>query len=143
MLLRERTVRRVLILDLDVHQARARLIRPRDACSQPLTLPEDCAARSHAAPTRVCVVCRECSVACTLPVGAWQWVARQVKAEAGGSVKRHACLQGDGTAFIFQGRPEVFTFSVHGEGNFPARKQAGLRLSCTPCFCSWRLASYS
>ena len=35
------------------------------------------------------------------------------------------CLfeQGDGTAFIFQDRPEVFTLSMHGEGNFPARKQ--------------------
>lgn len=32
-------------------------------------------------------------------------------------------MQGDGNAFIFQDDPAVFTFSVHGEGNFPARKQ--------------------
>lgn len=31
--------------------------------------------------------------------------------------------QGDGTAFIFEGEPRVFTMSIHGEGNFPARKQ--------------------
>lgn len=31
--------------------------------------------------------------------------------------------QGDGNALIFQDDPAVFTFSVHGEGNFPARKQ--------------------
>ena len=31
--------------------------------------------------------------------------------------------QGDGTASIFAGRPEVFTFSAHGRHNFPFRKQ--------------------
>ncbi len=31
--------------------------------------------------------------------------------------------QGDGTAFIFDREPRVFTFSMHGAGNFPARKQ--------------------
>lgn len=31
--------------------------------------------------------------------------------------------QGDGTAFIFQGDPSVFTFSMHCEVNFPGRKQ--------------------
>ena len=31
--------------------------------------------------------------------------------------------QGDGTAFIFQGDPSVFTFSVHCGINFPGRKQ--------------------
>jgi acetoin utilization deacetylase AcuC-like enzyme len=31
--------------------------------------------------------------------------------------------QGDGTASIFQGDERVFTFSMHGERNFPARKQ--------------------
>jgi acetoin utilization deacetylase AcuC-like enzyme len=30
--------------------------------------------------------------------------------------------QGDGTAFIFEHEPAVFTFSIHGEKNFPARK---------------------
>jgi acetoin utilization deacetylase AcuC-like enzyme len=30
--------------------------------------------------------------------------------------------QGDGTAFIFEREPAVFTFSIHGEKNFPARK---------------------
>jgi acetoin utilization deacetylase AcuC-like enzyme len=30
--------------------------------------------------------------------------------------------QGDGTAFIFETEPTVFTFSIHGEKNFPARK---------------------
>jgi acetoin utilization deacetylase AcuC-like enzyme len=33
--------------------------------------------------------------------------------------------QGDGTAAIFAGDPSVFTFSVHCERNYPARKQAG------------------
>lgn len=31
--------------------------------------------------------------------------------------------QGDGTAFIFQNQPEVFTFSMHCEANFPSKKQ--------------------
>ncbi len=31
--------------------------------------------------------------------------------------------QGDGTAFIFQDDPRVFTFSMHCEANFPGRKQ--------------------
>lgn len=31
--------------------------------------------------------------------------------------------QGDGTAFIFQDDPAVFTFSMHCESNFPFRKQ--------------------
>ena len=32
--------------------------------------------------------------------------------------------QGDGTAYIFLQDPQVFTFSIHCEKNFPARKQA-------------------
>ena len=32
--------------------------------------------------------------------------------------------QGDGTAAIFEGDASVFTFSMHGRGNFPFRKQA-------------------
>lgn len=32
-------------------------------------------------------------------------------------------MQGDGTAFIFQGRKDVFTLSMHAANNFPARKQ--------------------
>lgn len=31
--------------------------------------------------------------------------------------------QGDGTAYIFQGDPSVFTFSMHCEVNFPGQKQ--------------------
>ncbi|MFL6450624.1 MAG: histone deacetylase [Bryobacteraceae bacterium] len=31
--------------------------------------------------------------------------------------------QGDGTAAIFDGNPDVFTLSLHGERNFPFRKQ--------------------
>ena len=30
--------------------------------------------------------------------------------------------QGDGTAFIFENEPRVFTWSVHGEKNFPVRR---------------------
>ncbi len=30
--------------------------------------------------------------------------------------------QGDGTAFIFEDEPAVFTFSMHGEKNYPVRK---------------------
>ncbi len=33
--------------------------------------------------------------------------------------------QGNGTAAIFRDDPSVFTLSIHGEGNFPFRKQAG------------------
>jgi acetoin utilization deacetylase AcuC-like enzyme len=33
--------------------------------------------------------------------------------------------QGDGTAFIFQDEPRVFTFSMHGEKNYPARRGPG------------------
>ncbi len=32
-------------------------------------------------------------------------------------------MQGDGTAFIFQDREDVFTLSMHAANNFPARKQ--------------------
>jgi acetoin utilization deacetylase AcuC-like enzyme len=44
-----------------------------------------------------------------------------------GSVKRILVVdldvhQGDGTAFIFEQEPAVFTFSMHGEKNFPVRK---------------------
>ncbi|XP_037778695.1 uncharacterized protein SYNPCC7002_A1628-like [Penaeus monodon] len=31
--------------------------------------------------------------------------------------------QGDGTAFIFQNRPDIFTLSLHCQNNFPLRKQ--------------------
>jgi len=31
--------------------------------------------------------------------------------------------QGDGTAAIFAGTPDIFTFSMHAESNFPARKK--------------------
>ena len=33
--------------------------------------------------------------------------------------------QGDGTAALCAGDPSVFAFSMHGAGNYPARKQAG------------------
>jgi acetoin utilization deacetylase AcuC-like enzyme len=33
--------------------------------------------------------------------------------------------QGDGTAAIFSGDPSVFTLSLHGQNNFPFRKQIG------------------
>jgi acetoin utilization deacetylase AcuC-like enzyme len=33
--------------------------------------------------------------------------------------------QGNGTAFIFRGSPEVFTLSVHGANNYPFRKEPG------------------
>lgn len=36
---------------------------------------------------------------------------------------QHLSMQGDGTAFIFQGRKDVFTLSMHAANNFPARKQ--------------------
>ena len=45
-----------------------------------------------------------------------------------GRIRRAAVVdldvhQGDGTAAIFEGDPEVLTLSVHGERNFPFRKQ--------------------
>ena len=47
-----------------------------------------------------------------------------------GSVRRPFVIdldvhQGDGTAAIFAGIPEVFTFSIHGRNNYPRRKVAG------------------
>jgi acetoin utilization deacetylase AcuC-like enzyme len=49
-------------------------------------------------------------------------------ARANGRVKRGLIIdldvhQGDGTAAIFQGDRDVFTLSLHGERNFPFRKQ--------------------
>jgi acetoin utilization deacetylase AcuC-like enzyme len=45
-----------------------------------------------------------------------------------GLIRRAAVIdldvhQGDGTAEIFQGDPDVFTLSIHGESNFPFRKK--------------------
>jgi len=45
-----------------------------------------------------------------------------------GSAERIAVIdcdvhQGNGTAVVFQDDPTVFTFSIHGEKNFPARKE--------------------
>jgi acetoin utilization deacetylase AcuC-like enzyme len=47
---------------------------------------------------------------------------------AAGKVRRAAVIdldvhQGDGTAAIFAGDPDVFTLSLHGGSNFPFRKQ--------------------
>jgi acetoin utilization deacetylase AcuC-like enzyme len=51
--------------------------------------------------------------------------ARAVQADAG--LARVAVIdcdvhQGNGTAAIFEGDPDVYTFSMHGERNYPARK---------------------
>jgi acetoin utilization deacetylase AcuC-like enzyme len=52
--------------------------------------------------------------------------ARTMQAE--GRARRIAIIdtdvhQGDGTALVFRDDPTVFTFSVHGQSNFPFRKQ--------------------
>jgi acetoin utilization deacetylase AcuC-like enzyme len=49
-----------------------------------------------------------------------------------GKIQRAAVVdldvhQGDGTAAIFNDDPDVFTFSMHGERNFPLRKQRSRR----------------
>lgn len=52
--------------------------------------------------------------------------ARALQAEDGlGRIAVIDCdvHQGDGTASIFEGDASVFTFSIHGEKNFPGRKQ--------------------
>jgi acetoin utilization deacetylase AcuC-like enzyme len=54
--------------------------------------------------------------------------ARAMQAE--GRIRRAVIIdldvhQGNGTAFIFRDDPSVFTFSVHGEKNFPLRKEPG------------------
>ncbi len=54
--------------------------------------------------------------------------ARAMQAE--GRVRRVVILdcdvhQGNGTAAIFRGDDTVFTFSIHGAGNFPYRKEPG------------------
>ena len=51
-----------------------------------------------------------------------------LRLRAEGRIRRAAVIdldvhQGDGTASIFQADPNVFTLSIHGEGNFPFRKQ--------------------
>jgi acetoin utilization deacetylase AcuC-like enzyme len=48
--------------------------------------------------------------------------------QAGGAIDRALIVdcdvhQGDGTAAVFREDPSVFTFSIHGAGNFPAAKQ--------------------
>jgi len=48
--------------------------------------------------------------------------------QAAGTIRRALVVdldvhQGNGTAAVFEGDPEVFTFSMHGERNFPFRKQ--------------------
>jgi acetoin utilization deacetylase AcuC-like enzyme len=48
--------------------------------------------------------------------------------QAEGSIRRALVVdldvhQGNGTAAVFEGDPDVFTFSMHGERNFPFRKQ--------------------
>ncbi len=48
--------------------------------------------------------------------------------QAAGAARRVVILdcdvhQGDGTAAIFAGDPSVFTFSIHGAGNFPFQKE--------------------
>jgi acetoin utilization deacetylase AcuC-like enzyme len=53
--------------------------------------------------------------------------ARAMQAE--GRVRRVVVIdcdvhQGNGTAAIFAGDPTVFTFSIHGAGNYPYRKEA-------------------
>ncbi|MBI5274973.1 MAG: histone deacetylase [Burkholderiales bacterium] len=58
---------------------------------------------------------------------------RLVQAEAARAQRRpfHVAIvdldvhQGNGTAAIFRGDPTVFTLSLHGEKNFPFRKEAG------------------
>jgi acetoin utilization deacetylase AcuC-like enzyme len=59
--------------------------------------------------------------------------ARLMQAEAARTRRRplHVAVidldvhQGNGTARIFQGDPTVFTLSLHGQKNFPFRKEAG------------------
>ncbi len=52
---------------------------------------------------------------------AWAREEAQVKRAAVVDLDVH---QGDGTAAIFDGDPDVFTLSLHGANNFPFRKQA-------------------
>ncbi len=50
--------------------------------------------------------------------------------------------QGDGTARIFAGRPEVLTLSLHAERNYPARKAALARWT-SRCRTGWATAPIS
>ncbi len=52
--------------------------------------------------------------------------------QRGGQARRAAVIdldvhQGNGTAQIFAGDPEVYTFSMHGEKNYPFRKEVSCR----------------
>ena len=55
---------------------------------------------------------------------------QQAQAQAGGTAQLPIAIidldvhQGNGTAAIFQGIESVFTLSIHGEKNFPFRKEA-------------------
>lgn len=45
--------------------------------------------------------------------------------------------QGNGTAYIFRDEPDVFTFSIHQESNFPVKRRSDLDIGL-PDFCSGR-----
>lgn len=104
----EGRVSRVLLLDLDVHQARAgtgRAARRRAATR--------CGGRVSCSGSKIANV-------------ASQWTAA-AGSDCSVVLTRGCCsncrLQGDGTAACFANRSDVFTLSVHAASNFPARKQ--------------------
>ncbi|MFO8008133.1 MAG: histone deacetylase [Candidatus Brocadiia bacterium] len=45
--------------------------------------------------------------------------------------------QGNGTAYIFRDEPDVFTFSIHQESNYPVKRRSDLDIGL-PDFCSGR-----
>ena len=110
-LLLERAVQRVLVLDLDVHQARNQGSGP--ACWLAGTAMRRNWRRASAAGLH----------ACRLPPVLWQHARQLLHVNEPSLWPSRVSTQGDGTALIFQDEPAVFTVSVHGASNFPARKQ--------------------
>ncbi len=75
-------------------------------------------------PSRLPVARRRASVSTTT----WPWPSASCSATA--LIRRAAVVdadvhQGNGTAFIFDGDPSVFTFSIHQEHNYPHVKPRG------------------
>ena len=130
LLLRQGRVGRVLILDLDVHQACAQQAQQ---AQHGMHSRRSMACTAGAAGHMACAACTTCTwhVLHCIAVFCRGFAARRQCAYIRCILKHgSAChpitqLQGDGTAAIFQGRQDVFTLSVHADSNFPARKQVG------------------
>lgn len=70
-------------------------------------------------------VFNDCAVAARLMQAEWARAHRHARQPLRVAIIDLDVHQGNGTARIFQGDPSVFTLSLHGQKNFPFRKEAG------------------